>query len=156
MMSTTDAYVSERFRLILDSEELSLYKDLLASNLNPEKIKILTEILSEVYRDGIDQILSARLLENGDIIGRFRDEDRIFVFRVGEEISYKLEPERREDKKDKAKDPKRKKVTKPRNCVKGLPCGSSCISKTKTCRKEVTPSQERRMQKIREMEVNQS
>lgn len=101
------------------------------------------KILEEYYFDGIDQILSADLDENGDIVGEFLDQVgarqiKKFRYKISEkEVSYGLS---NPDEVDKFAVQAFSIFQFAKNCKKSIPCGNSCISKNKKCRKTPAPA----------------
>ena len=117
---------------------------------NDTAVEIKT-ILESQYTDGIDTILSYELDDNDDIIGRFRDGQKIYAFGIREEaIAYKLINQKAIASFLETDDPKDDEVLdfkalasapkKQKNCVKGIPCKGQCINKDKVCKTTVSGS----------------
>jgi len=125
---------------------------MMLADLDTEDLAQVVDILNTQYIDGVDQLIVAKLNEDGDIIGRFRAEGDVYNFKItdeyilsglyipkdaepdesdlsdfflGEEDAYLADGLRQDDlefRLDK------------KNCKKGRPCGGSCISAAKKCR----------------------
>lgn len=111
----------------------------------PELLAAIRRILSKYYTDGIDAIPLAYVDENDDIQGIFLDYinarlTKRLTFTISDNnISFKLiNPEAVEQADFSEVDIID--FASPNNCKKGVACGDSCISASKTCRKQATPA----------------
>lgn len=111
----------------------------------PELVAQIKEILEEFYFDGIEQIVSVELTETGDIVGEFTDriglrQVKRFQYKISEkEVVYRLvNSDAVERFSIEVYAPKKGGAgtgVKKKNCKKSIPCGNSCISAKKTCKK---------------------
>lgn len=117
-----------------------------APSTPPEALALVQEILEEYYFDGIDNIVSAELSQDGDIVGEFTDrvgarELKRYQYRIGDDVvEYTLL-----NPKDTAKfsaiyknpmfGPGSRKGKK-KTCTKGTPCGDSCQQAGRKCSKK--------------------
>ena len=109
----------------------------------------LKKLINETYTDGVESILDARLEDDGTIIAVASDEDRIVAFKYTDDlVSVRvLNPEVIEGEEE----PKADSVLRvDKSCKKGIPCGRSCISKKKVCRKKLTGAGKKAAQKAAE------
>ncbi len=118
-----------------------------------EVLGLVQSILEEFYTDGIDQVVSAQLDDKGDIVGEFVDrvgarQVKRYTYRIQDsEVAFKLlNPS---EVQNFASTPlstsglesfkplfgKGSKAGQKKSCRKGTPCGGTCISASKVCRK---------------------
>jgi len=106
---------------------------------------LVKEILEEFYTDGIDQIVSAQLNEAGDIVGEFIDQVgarqvKRYKYQIQDnDVAFKLlNPNEAANFGIESFNPmfgKGAKAGQKKSCKKGTPCGGTCISGSKACRK---------------------
>jgi hypothetical protein len=109
--------------------------------LDPESYGLLKEIIDETYTDGVDSIREAWVYPDRSIQAFVTDEGRELSVEIGEDINIF---QTGEDASFQASFG----GGKPRNCVKGISCGGSCIAKNKTCRKKSSESQKAKAKEI--------
>lgn len=120
-----------------------------------ESLLDIKSVLEEQYTDGITAIREA-YLEGENIGGIF--EDRVsaqltkrYRFEITEEFtSYRmLNPGEAEEFAEPVEFAAKGKANKAKNCTKGTPCGGSCISAKKTCRKTNSTKAKAKVQKVK-------
>ncbi|HEY9826048.1 MAG TPA: hypothetical protein V6D19_11405 [Stenomitos sp.] len=112
----------------------------LAAKAPPEALDLVKQILEEFYTDGIETVISAELNSDGDIEGEF--VDRVGLRQVkryrylikDDQVDYSLvNPNEVQGFSFEVYAPAKKK-----SCKKGTPCGGTCISAGKNCRKKAS------------------
>lgn len=111
----------------------------------PEVLGLVQSILEEFYTDGIDRVVSAQLDSKGDIVGEFIDrvgarQVKRYTYRIQDsEVAFKLlNPSEVQNFGLESFKPlfgKGSKAGQKKSCRKGTPCGGTCISASKMCRK---------------------
>lgn len=106
---------------------------------------ILEGAPDRIYRDGIETIHSAKLDENGDLIGEFSDQIGVrslkwFKYRISDDgVEYWLmNPDEAAQFSAYQADVLALFVAakgKKKNCAKSIPCGNGCIARGKKCKK---------------------
>jgi hypothetical protein len=113
--------------------------------IDPENFGLLKELIDETYTDKIDGIEEAWAYPDGSIQAFVTDEGRqlaveigedIHIFQTGEDASFQASFAAR----------------KERTCIKGIPCGGTCIAKGKTCSKKLTQGQKDNLSQLNRIE----
>ncbi|NDJ20979.1 DUF3626 domain-containing protein [Nostoc sp. B(2019)] len=114
----------------------------------------LKRILESSYTDGITAIPEAYIDESGDIVGVFEDKaspklTKRLKFKITDsDISYSLlNPNIVANFTEILEFATA--TAKPKSCKKGIPCGGSCISATKTCKNQLPPAQKTKVASIK-------
>ncbi|BAZ39430.1 hypothetical protein NIES4101_53830 [Calothrix sp. NIES-4101] len=126
---------------------------------NAKSLLEIKEILEEWYTDGITAIPEA-YIDGETIVGRFEDKvdkslTKSYRFVITEdEVVYQLLNSTEVANYSENLDFAAKKSTKPKNCTKGTPCGGSCISATKQCRKTPGAAAKKKIAEIKKRETS--
>lgn len=133
-----------RWEVLQETSSNENFAEGLISVNDSQSLLDLKAILEETYTDGITAIREVRL-EGDNLIGIFEDKvsdkfTKRYDFTVNEnEVSFKLQnPDSVENYVESVDFAAKKGAATPKNCPKGTPCGGSCISKLKTCRKSTS------------------
>ena len=102
----------------------------------------LLELINETYDDGMESIQEATSDSDGSLRGIAIDEGKKFAFEYANDtLELRLLTESDSQTAGFA-------AGKKRNCQKGISCGGSCISKTKTCKKKASGNQQEKAKEI--------
>jgi hypothetical protein len=109
-----------------------------------ESYPLLMDLINQTYLDRVEQITAAQVDDSDDIIAvaldgrkklacKVTDDDINIRLMGGEKVTNSLKFAAQQKKK---------------NCTKGISCGMSCISATRTCKKPLSPNQKTQKKSI--------
>jgi hypothetical protein len=144
----TCGYLSGRYQVQKETADDTQFAE--PENISiqaPELLAAIRRILAKFYTDGIDAIAEAYVDEDDNVQGVFLDYinrslTKRFAFTITDnDVSYRLLNPDQVERADFSEDDSLDFAT-PKQCKKGIACGNSCISASKTCHKKTTPAQQ--------------
>lgn len=118
----------------------------------------LKQVIDTVFTGGIDTILSVDITENNDIVGRFKEGQQVYDYKITADnrLSYN-ETKIRGDAyligwfadTGNLRFDAPPVVSKKKQCLKGKPCGGSCIQKGLECSRPLSNKSASDLQQIR-------